>query len=92
MKSYGSGFVFTDCRETILGRGYRGKINITKSGRTCQYWNTQDPHLHNRYGMLSDKLTARNYCRNPDNEDDGPWCYTTDPLCRWEYCDVPMCV
>ena len=34
---------------------------------------------------------AENYCRNPDNEPGGPWCYTTDPDKRWEYCDVPVC-
>lgn len=31
-----------------------------------------------------------NYCRNPDNERQ-PWCYTTDPNTRWEYCQVPSC-
>ena len=30
-----------------------------------------------------------NYCRNPDSEDGGVWCYTTDPKVKWEYCDVP---
>ena len=34
---------------------------------------------------------AMNYCRNPDGESQGPWCYTTDPKSRWEYCHVPMC-
>ena len=32
-----------------------------------------------------------NYCRNPDGEPCGPWCYTEDPAKRWEYCDVKMC-
>lgn len=32
----------------------------------------------------------KNYCRNPDNER-SPWCYTTDPETRWEYCSVPSC-
>lgn len=31
-----------------------------------------------------------NYCRNPDN-DIQPWCYTTDPDTKWEYCKVPIC-
>ncbi len=34
---------------------------------------------------------AENYCRNPNNEADVPWCFTTDPNKRWEYCAVPTC-
>ncbi len=34
---------------------------------------------------------ASNYCRNPDNEPGGPWCYTTSSSKRWEYCGVPLC-
>jgi hypothetical protein len=32
-------------------------------------------------------LGNHNYCRNPDGEPDGIWCYTTDSNKRWEYCD-----
>lgn len=43
---------------------------------------------------IQDELYCRgleeNYCRNPDNER-SPWCYTTDPETRWEYCGVPVC-
>lgn len=31
-----------------------------------------------------------NYCRNPD-ADKSPWCYTTDPSVRWEYCNLKKC-
>ena len=34
---------------------------------------------------------ASNYCRNPDNEPEGVWCYTTSPRQRWEYCDIRVC-
>ena len=34
---------------------------------------------------------AHNYCRNPTNFGRGPWCYTTDPKKRWEYCDINLC-
>lgn len=32
-----------------------------------------------------------NFCRNPDEDSGGPWCYTTDPDTRWEHCSVPSC-
>lgn len=32
-----------------------------------------------------------NYCRNPDNDEKGPWCYTTDPNQRFDYCSIPQC-
>ena len=34
---------------------------------------------------------ASNYCRNPDSDSGGPWCYTVDPSVRWEYCDGQLC-
>jgi integrin beta 3 len=37
-------------------------------------------------------LGDHNFCRNPDGEPGGPWCYNshgTKP--RWRYCPVPDC-
>ena len=31
--------------------------------------------------------SSHNFCANPDG-DSTPWCYTTDPNKRWEYCAV----
>ena len=59
-------------------------------------WDSQNPHSH-RFDDDSmfpedDVSDAANYCRNPDDEEtNGPWCYTSDPNTRWEYCDVPKC-
>ena len=30
---------------------------------------------------------GHNYCRNPDNDPHGAWCYTSDQGLRWEYCN-----
>ncbi|XP_070532466.1 uncharacterized protein [Ptychodera flava] len=71
------------------GVDYRGTVSTTLSGKTCQKWSEQTPHEHNRlptdfpFAGLGD----HNYCRNPDAEPK-PWCYTTDPETRWDYCDV----
>lgn len=40
-------------------------------------------------GVIFGNLTE-NFCRNPDNGLQ-PWCFTTDPNKRSEYCDIPMC-
>uniref|UniRef100_A0A8C5JDC7 Kringle domain-containing protein n=1 Tax=Junco hyemalis TaxID=40217 RepID=A0A8C5JDC7_JUNHY len=37
-----------------------------------------------------EKDLKNNYCRNPDGEP-RPWCFTTSPTKRWEYCDIPRC-
>ncbi|RXN07461.1 plasminogen-like protein [Labeo rohita] len=73
------------------GSSYRGTIAVTVSGKTCQEWSSQSPQKHSRTPEnYPCKGLDKNYCRNPDNER-SPWCYTTDPETRWEYCSVPSC-
>ncbi|XP_061480281.1 plasminogen isoform X2 [Rhineura floridana] len=80
-----------DCR-TGNGKDYRGKI-ATAAGRTCQEWRLQTPHKHEFFTPQTHPRSGleRNYCRNPDGDINGPWCYTTDQDKAWEYCDVPQC-
>ncbi|TKS75381.1 Plasminogen [Collichthys lucidus] len=73
------------------GLSYRGTVAVTESGKTCQRWSAQTPHKHNRTpANYPCKDLRRNLCRNPDN-DRAPWCYTTDPSVRWEYCNLEKC-
>lgn len=71
---------------------YRGWINETAGGLTCQAWDSQHPHSHNTtpqdypYSGLEG-----NYCRNPNNRDGGSWCFTTSTR-EWDYCNVPKCI
>ena len=75
------------------GRGYSGNISTTKSNKTCQRWSEQAPHQFILPSSQYPELAGdHNYCRNPGSRaPDGPWCFTTDPNTRWEYCDVPKC-
>ena len=82
--------VLGQCRKDVLGKMYIGRVNTTKSGIPCQEWGSQSPHKHSvtptRY-----KILYRNYCRNPDGESEGPWCYTMDKKKRFESCNIPFC-
>ncbi len=82
------------CKQSKLGKEYAGTISQTRTGRVCQRWDGQAPHQHHftssdfPEASLSD---TANYCRNPGNEERGPWCYTTDPDIIWQYCDISIC-
>ena len=80
------------CDETKRGykdEHYRGCQTKTRSGRTCQHWNTLWPHVHEHHDPGPEYDTGdHNYCRNPDRFGETIWCYTTDPAKRWEYCDT----
>ena len=73
--------------DNLRGLNYSGRTSQTESGRTCQRWDSQHPHPHG-HGDLADQ---ENYCRNVDNAEDRPWCFTTDANKEWEYCDVRTC-
>lgn len=83
-----------ECKRSRLGRDYRGSVTQTGTGRECQRWDSQSPHPHGQEDKnFPDRSmsAAENQCRNPDGVAGGPWCYTTDPDVRWEYCKVPVC-
>lgn len=33
----------------------------------------------------------QNYCRNPDKDKHGLWCYTNNSAIPWDYCSVKPC-
>lgn len=59
-------------------------------------WDNLSPELKQtiKDGLLTfdeteGKWKTHNQCRNPGNRSAGPWCYTTNPNKRWEYCQKP---
>ncbi|KAJ3602483.1 hypothetical protein NHX12_030237 [Muraenolepis orangiensis] len=79
-------------RKCIVGKGedYRGNVSTTRSGHTCQQWWSKFPHDH-RWTPAANNGLELNYCRNPDGDRIGPWCYTTDPERRYQDCNIPPC-
>ncbi|CAG0898411.1 unnamed protein product [Darwinula stevensoni] len=84
-----------ECKLTIRGREYAGFTNVARNGEKCQPWLSQTPNKHSellQLPMFPDPgIDSRNsYCRNPNNNGDGPWCYTetgTGP----HACKIPFC-
>ncbi|KAM8827419.1 muscle, skeletal receptor tyrosine-protein kinase [Spinachia spinachia] len=74
------------------GRFYQGSADVTRSGVSCQSWSQQVPHQHRlSVDVIPELKNSANYCRNPGGISDKPWCYTSNPNIRWEYCAVPRC-
>uniref|UniRef100_A0A8B9HSP3 Macrophage stimulating 1 n=1 Tax=Astyanax mexicanus TaxID=7994 RepID=A0A8B9HSP3_ASTMX len=74
------------------GKNYRGIVRKTRKGIICQKWKSLflfiyriNPKTH------PDANLTENYCRNPDGDLHGPWCYTTDPKTEFDYCAIKQC-
>merc|ERR1719440_571142 len=67
--SYGGLRHCTECVESLRGfrdDAYRGCQTQTRSGKTCQAWDTQWPHAHAMHPTDFPLADLReNYCRNP---------------------------
>ena len=85
-----SNLVFSALSDCIDGPStwYRGTHNITKGGITCQRWDKDYPH---KPKYTPPDGPNHNYCRNPDGDLHGTWCYTIKNETRWEYCEIPKC-
>ncbi|XP_045460766.1 uncharacterized protein LOC123671120 [Harmonia axyridis] len=84
------------CKLSHFGIEYLGYNSKTESLVRCQAWNTNFPH-HVMDNITDDdfpeasKESAKNYCRNPNLDPKGPWCYSLNEDLINETCAVPLC-
>jgi hypothetical protein len=69
------------------GEDYRGHVNVTASGLTCQKWSVKFPNAHEIALDPARGIGDHNYCRNP-NGLERPGCFTTQPGGGYQFCDV----
>ena len=74
-----------ECQEgNPLDASYSGKVSHTISGRSCQARSSSQPHepKFTDVGKVGDTEAGdHNFCRNPDGNLGGVWCYTTALCC-----------
>jgi len=70
------------------GYSYRGLADFGNSGRVCQNWLDVG-----KISPVGDNgIGGHNYCRNPDQSFDSPWCFTNDGSgLSKEECSVDQC-
>ncbi|XP_073915757.1 hepatocyte growth factor-like protein isoform X8 [Castor canadensis] len=74
------------------GEQYRGLVNKTRKGIPCQHWSAETPHKPQFTPTSAPQAQLEeNFCRNPDGDNHGPWCYTTDPRTLFDYCALRSC-
>uniref|UniRef100_A0A8C6P392 Hepatocyte growth factor n=1 Tax=Nothobranchius furzeri TaxID=105023 RepID=A0A8C6P392_NOTFU len=71
-----------------FGENYQGEKSRTRSNLPCASW--RDHSNSGDRGMLTAGLEG-NFCRNPDKDKHGPWCFTNHSAIHWDYCNVKPC-
>ena len=87
-------FYAQECKLTIKGTEYAGKIATSADGKQCEKWSDHRSWVF-WIDINDDKFpdisveAAENYCRNPDGRDRGPWCFAGQD---WgDQCDISFC-
>ena len=77
----------TECWTDSIGRDYRGTVSKASNGVTCKKWT--DEYQNNNPGT---GLGRHNFCRNPDNDIGGVWCFIIEYHniyeTNWAFCNI----
>lgn len=79
-----------NCKLTNAGVNYLGNLSETQTGSRCWRWDTFKGLTDDNFPDLSVKK-ARNFCRNPNYDPNGPWCYISSDKQKKESCNIPLC-
>ena len=86
------------CKESQSGSGYTGSLSTSASMTQCEAWSSTPDYLRGQLWWSQDLEIVQenipamgNKCRNPDNDPNGPWCFTHADRGQMEYCDIPPC-
>ncbi|KAB1272837.1 Prothrombin [Camelus dromedarius] len=74
------------------GRQYQGRLAVTAQGSPCLAWaSSQAKALSKDQHFKPEVPLVENFCRNPDGDEEGAWCYVAGGPGDFEYCDLDYC-
>ncbi|XP_046386422.1 uncharacterized protein LOC124156127 [Ischnura elegans] len=79
------------CKLTISGYEYAGTLGRSASGFKCKSWAKAAEKIADEKFIDGSRKLAHSFCRNPNNDPRGPWCYTSNGDGKVDYCDIPLC-
>ena len=84
-----------ECKESSAGINYMGTVNISHRGDCIAWSDVSDGarnYLNNNWNVdWGWEMLESNYCRNPDADPSGPWCYISTGSGSYGYCYLPVC-
>ncbi|XP_004436980.1 PREDICTED: prothrombin [Ceratotherium simum simum] len=74
------------------GRQYQGRLAVTTHGTPCLAWASKQAKALSKHEDFSPMVPLEeNFCRNPDGDEEGAWCYVADQPGDFEYCHLNYC-
>ncbi|KAM4846678.1 prothrombin [Thomomys bottae] len=74
------------------GQQYQGQLAVTALGTPCLAWaSTEAKTLSKDQDFKPEVKLEENFCRNPDGDEEGAWCYVAHQPGDYEYCDLNYC-
>ncbi|XP_029812920.1 prothrombin [Suricata suricatta] len=77
------------------GRYYRGRLAVTTYGSPCLAWDSSQAKALSKNQDFNPLVPLEgNFCRNPDGDEEGAWCYVSgEPgveYCHLDYCEEQL--
>lgn len=74
------------------GQNYQGNLAVTIHGSPCLAWASSQAKTLSKDQDFSPAVPlVENFCRNPDGDQEGAWCYVGGMPGDFEYCDLHYC-
>ncbi|XP_045184352.2 sushi, von Willebrand factor type A, EGF and pentraxin domain-containing protein 1-like [Mercenaria mercenaria] len=72
---------------------YAGTKNVTPSGYACENWvdHSSDWRVNAEWMPESTIADAKNYCRQPADQNWNIWCFSSNPNHEYELCGISQC-